>query len=453
MKSAKKKPKLVISTIFSLGGLVLIPTIIILIILATQVKKNLINQNIILERESASLMAHNIEREILYNSNKSSIFNDNDLISLEVMQQFYKSTYKDSNKTIFLVNNENTIIASNNEELIGSTYVKTSSNSKNIIVSQDIGKTKWKLIKIINTREITKNIDKIFIAVYISLLFMFSIYISYSFFILILIHIPIKQLVKSMDNLGKGNYSKKKFVTYFDEDDSLANAFNDMSEKLEALQKNMEESYRESLSRELEALAFQIKPRFMCNTLEIIEKLSQIEKNSETRLLSKALLTITKYNAESTNNLISIDKELENIKAYTYIMNAQNYKPFNFKIDIDENLLNKNIPSLLIQPIIENSIKHGFKDIEKEAIILLSLKRVDNNIKIIIRDNGRGIDKVKLSKLFEEESNSSFKNHCLVNIKKRLFYIYSDKASLIIHSSNKNPSYFENIITIPIYSK
>ncbi|MBK5201562.1 MAG: hypothetical protein JJE21_08540, partial [Spirochaetaceae bacterium] len=105
MKSARKKPKLIVSTIFSLGGLVLIPTIIILVILSSQVKNNLINQNIILESESAYLMAHNIEREILYNSTKSSIFNDNDLISLEVMQQFYKSTYKDSNNTILLVNN------------------------------------------------------------------------------------------------------------------------------------------------------------------------------------------------------------------------------------------------------------------------------------------------------------------------------------------------------------
>ncbi|MBK5202073.1 MAG: histidine kinase [Spirochaetaceae bacterium] len=252
-----------------------------------------------------------------------------------------------------------------------------------------------------------------------------------------------------MENVGKGNYSKKKFVTYFDEDDSLTSGFNLMSDKLEAQQKNKEKSYRESLSSEIEALSFEIKPRFMCNTLEIIEKLSKIEKNSETRLLSKALLTITKYNTETTNNLVSIEKEVENIEAYTYIMNAQNYKPFELKIDIEECILNNKIPSLLLQPIIENSSKHGFKEMEKESIITLSIKKIDNNIRIIIRDNGRGIDKVKLSKLFEDESDSTFKNHSLVNIKKRLLCIYCDKASLTIQSEDKNVSYFENIITIP----
>ena len=171
-REKKNKPKLIVSTVFSLGTLVLLPTIIILIVLSTQVKDQLIKQNIVLETESIQLMAHNIEREIMYNTTTDqSLFNDEELISLEVMQQFYKSTYKDSKNSILLVNDKNKIIASNREGLISSIYNKPTASKNEIIIIQDIGKTKWKLVKLTNTKTITHHIDRVFIAVYISLLF------------------------------------------------------------------------------------------------------------------------------------------------------------------------------------------------------------------------------------------------------------------------------------------
>ena len=110
MIEKKNKPKLIVSTIFSLGALVLIPAIIIIVILSTQVKDNMIEQNIALETESIHLMAHDIEREILF-SNKTgkALFNSEDLLSLEAMQQFYNTTYKDSDKIIVLLNGNDKI--------------------------------------------------------------------------------------------------------------------------------------------------------------------------------------------------------------------------------------------------------------------------------------------------------------------------------------------------------
>lgn len=443
MKTKRKKPKFIVSTIFSLVGLVLVPTIIILIILSAQIKKNIINQNIIFENESAQLLTQNIEQELLYKSSKSSIFNDIELISFELMKQ-----YNDTSKTILIVDEENKIIVSNNEGLVGSTYENTTSTNKYLIITKDIGITKWKLIKIINTKLFTQNIDRIFIAVYISILFIFSIYLSYSLFILVLIHIPYKQLLISMENLGKGNFKKKKFATYFYEDDCITNEFSLMSENLKNSQELIKKSYKKSLSREIEALAFQIKPRFIYNTIEMIEKLSKIEKNNETRLLSKALLTITKYNIDLTNNIVTIEREVENIKAYSYIMNVQLYRPIKFIFDVDEDLNKYYIPSLLIQPIIENSIKHAFKDTTIDPMISLSIKRAKDEIIISVSDNGIGVNKVKMSKLFDSESDSTYKNNTLSNIKNRLSEIYLGEASICVN--NNNTSFFEIIIKIPV---
>ena len=460
MIEKKKKPKLIVSTIFSLGALVLIPAIIIIVILSTQVKDNMIEQNIALETESILLMAHDIEREILF-SNKTgkALFNSEDLLSLEAMQQFYNTTYKNSDKIIVLLNGNDKIIASNKENLINSIYNKTTPSKHEIVISEDIGKTDWKLIKIINTKTITGHIDKVFIAVYLSLMFMFSIYLSYSLFILVLIRIPVKQLLISMDKIGKGTYEEKEYATYFDEFESLAYGFNMMSYELEHLNKQMQCKYNEELKSEIEALRHQINPHFMCGTLEMIKRMAKIEHNEDTRMLSDALLTITEDNLTNTGITTDIEHEISNIDAYMYIMKVRYDDSIEFVENIDPSVLKAQIPSLMLQPLIDNSIFHGFKGIERDKIIKLSIKRKDDNLIITLRDNGKGVDKVKLTKLLEEndDNHHSIKtpNHLgLKNINKRLSLLYSNSYSFTFNSKHHNDdSFFEQTITIPFSTK
>jgi two-component system sensor histidine kinase YesM len=456
-KEKKTKPKLIVSTVFSLGTLVLLPTIIILIILSTQVKDQLIDQNIVLETESIQLMSHNIEREIMYNTTTDqSIFTDEELISLEVMEQFYKSTYKDSKNTILLVNDKNKIIASNREGLINSIYNKPTASKNEIIIIQDIGKTKWELVKLINTKTITHNIDRVFIAVYISLLFLFSIYLSYSLFILVLIRIPVKQLLQSMEKIGSGTYKEKEYATYFDEFESLASEFNQMNDKLAELNNDIESSYKNKLASEIEALRFQINPMFMCNTLEMIKRIAKVEQNNETKLLSDALLTITKDNLTNKGSLIEVEKEIINIEAYLYIMRVRYEDNITLIKDIDESILKQRIPTLLIQPLIENSIKHGLIGLEKKGIISLSIKKKGDRLIIILRDNGKGVDKVRLTKLLDKDKNYKpikLPNKVgLINIKKRLDILYPSNSSITFNSiQNGENSFFEQTIIIPLY--
>lgn len=457
MIAKKKKPKLIVLTVFSLGTLVLLPTIIILIILSNQVHDLLIKQNTSLETESIQLMAHNIEREIMYNkTTDQSIFTDEELISLEVMEQFYKSKYKNSKNTIILVNNNNRIIASNREGLINSIYNKPTALKNEIIIIQDIGKTKWKLVKLINTKTITHHIDTIFLAVYISLLFLFSIYLSYSLFILVLIRIPVKQLLKSMEKVGNGTYEEKEFATYFDEFESLAFGFNVMSDKLKSLNNEIRNSYKNTLNSEIEAIRFLMNPIFMCNTLEMIKRIAKLEHNNETRKLSSALNTITKDNLTNKGTLTSIENEINNIDAYMYIMKVKYEDTISFTKDIDGSILKDRIPTLLIQPLIENSIKHGLIGLERKGIIKLSIQRKESNLIITLEDNGKGVDKVKLSRLLDEElNNNSIKLPTkvgLINIKKRLDILYPSNNSFTFNSiQNGDKSFFKQTIIFPIY--
>jgi two-component system sensor histidine kinase YesM len=458
MLEKKKKPKLIVYTVVSLGTLVLIPTIIILIILSTQVTKQLIQQNTELETESIQLMAHNIEREIMYNTTTNqSIFSDEELISLEVMEQFYKTKYKDSKNTILLVNDNNKIIASNKEGLINSIYNKPTAANNQIIIIQDIGKTKWKLVKLISIKTITNHNDKVFIAVYISLLFLFSIYVSYSLFILVLIRIPVKQLLQSMEKVGKGTYKEKDYATYFDEFESLAYGFNVMNDQLVDLTNEIESSFNNKLTSEIEALRFQINPIFMCNTLEMIKRMAKVEQNKATRDLSDALLTITRDNLKNKGTFVTVEDEIKNINAYVYIMKTMHEESISFIKDIDESILNERIPTLLLQPLIENSIKHGFRGLERDGIIKLSINKIDCNLVITLHDNGRGVDNVKLSKLLDEDDNATIKlsnKVSLINIKNRLDILYPSNNSLTFRSDNKEESsFFELTITIPCDSK
>jgi two-component system sensor histidine kinase YesM len=258
-----------------------------------------------------------------------------------------------------------------------------------------------------------------------------------------------------MDKISKGTYEEKEYATYFDEFESLAYGFNTMSYELENLNKQMQSKYNEELKSEIEALRHQINPHFMCGTLEMIKRMAKIEHNEDTRMLSDALLTITEDNLTDAGITADIEHEISSIDAYMYIMKVRYDDSVEFIKDIDPSVLKAQIPSLMLQPLIDNSIFHGFKGIERDKMINLSIRREDDNLIITLRDNGKGVDKVKLTKLLEDDDKNhhSIKvpNHVgLKNINKRLSLLYPNSYSFTFYrKQHGDDSFFEQTITIP----
>ncbi len=377
---------------------------------------------------------------------------------LSSIKQFYNNENLQSSEIYFLTNKENNILASNKTNYINQKYIEGDYQEDYIIIKQKIDNTPWTIVNLVDPNEITKNVDRVFSIIYFLLIVLFILYLFYNVIFLILITRPINNLIKNMSTVGKGKYDVKKESSHFYEIDTLGNSFYSMVDELELLNRQIESAHSETLMREIEALRFQINPHFMCNTLNSIRMMAMISKNDAIKRMSTSLMVIMEDNLNGTSSFSSIEHEIKNIESYIYIMQVRYGNSFKFEKEIENSVLSYEIPSMLLQPLIENSILHGLRTKEFDGKIKLIIKEKNDNIIIKIFDNGIGASKETISTLFTKSNQHSkgFNHIGLMNVKRRLELLYKNKASIKIISrekSIKKDSFFLHIIKIPIDKK
>ena len=172
--------------------------------------------------------------------------------------------------------------------------------------------------------------------------------------------------------------------------------------KQKAKEEAVEMEYR-VLEKEMSALRSQMNPHFLFNSLSSINDYIMHE---EPRLASRYLTKFSKLMRTILNNskekLISLEDELKAIDLYIEMENLRFKEKFEYRrlIDPSLDLNNVHIPSMLIQPYIENAIKHGLRNSKKEGVLTLNISESEGQIHIIIEDNGIGrIEAMKLKSI------------------------------------------------------
>jgi len=149
---------------------------------------------------------------------------------------------------------------------------------------------------------------------------------------------------------------------------------------------------------ELNALQNQINPHFLYNTLESIRGAALYHGIHDIAAMSKALSLLFRYSI-SERVLVSIKEELQHLENYIAIQNFRYENKFHMNLSIPPELLNYKILKLTLQPLIENSIKHGLEKKLGRGTIKIEILELDNNIKIQISDDGIGIPPKKLDEM------------------------------------------------------
>ncbi|MFD3157492.1 LytS/YhcK type 5TM receptor domain-containing protein [Haloimpatiens sp. FM7330] len=172
---------------------------------------------------------------------------------------------------------------------------------------------------------------------------------------------------------------------------------------------------------EIKALQAQINPHFLFNALNTITSFVRINPDKARELIID-LSTYLRYNLENMENLVDINKEIEQVKAYVAIEKARFGDKLNFEYNIEDHI-NVEVPPLIIQPIIENAIKHGILEGSGKGTVKLEIRKLDDKkINIIIEDDGIGISTEIIKKIYMEKVE---KNKIgLSNVHKRLKQIY-----------------------------
>jgi len=174
---------------------------------------------------------------------------------------------------------------------------------------------------------------------------------------------------------------------------------------------------------EIKALQAQISPHFLFNALNTIISFIRINPNRARELIIN-LSTYLRYNLEVGENHVDIYRELEQVKAYIEIEKARFGEKLHIIYKIEEDLDVK-IPSLIIQPIVENAIKHGILKGRGNGSVTIGIKKVaSEDVMIIIEDDGMGISNDIIEKVYEGTMEGN--KIGISNVHNRLKHIYGE---------------------------
>lgn len=240
----------------------------------------------------------------------------------------------------------------------------------------------------------------------------------------------IHRLVSAVEKMGTGTFDGKIEDSSISEFHYLVSNFDEMRRKLKQL---IEENYIMKIHQqetEISILNTQLNPHFLQNTLNVIQ-LSNLNGNQvETGKMIIALSRMLHYTADNRDELKLLRDEIDWLKQYIYIMECRYGKELQINCQIDEELMQQQVPKLFLQPIIENSILHAFQEKEDDWRIDITGKAEKDKMVFQVIDNGDGMEPEKIEHFFDEESESIG----IKNVYKRLQLIYQRNDLFAVES-------------------
>lgn len=253
---------------------------------------------------------------------------------------------------------------------------------------------------------------------------------------------PIKRLLEGIDTFQKGQLDVDVHVEADNELGLLTTSFNKMTKRIKALVEANKQSERNKRKSELEALQAQINPHFLYNTLDSIVWMGEAGRSDEVVKMTSSLAKLFRISISKGQEYITLKQEIEHVESYLVIQKMRYGDKLNYEMNVDPRLLSERVIKILIQPIVENAIYHGIKQLPGEGLIQIRVyKEVDDvtfkeYIHIEIEDNGMGMDKEKIGKLLRGEITPESKGNGVgvYNVDQRIKLYYGEEYGLLIGS-------------------
>lgn len=251
---------------------------------------------------------------------------------------------------------------------------------------------------------------------------------------------PIKKLQELTHRASENDLSVKIDIKGNDEIAQLGQSFNKMISRINDL---MEQNVKEQklLRRlEMESLDNQIKPHFIYNTLDLIIGLLESNNFDRATQMVEALGKFFRLSLSHGKEMVLIRNEINHVKNYLYIQQFRHGEEYEYIVDVEDiAVLDKHIPKLILQPLVENAIYHGLLPAEKKGLVIIKAYLNNGFIYFKIIDNGIGISAAMTAEINailqgEIQVKEAKKYFGLRNVNRRLKLIYGNSSGLSIES-------------------
>ena len=282
---------------------------------------------------------------------------------------------------------------------------------------------------------------------------------------------PLGALARAAYRVADGDFSVEVAVSQReDEVGVVTNAFHRMlnsirayissqrsSMEKEAQMKENELAMEAHLKEaQLKFLQAQINPHFLFNSLNAGAQLAMMEDAEQTSIFVQRMADFFRYNVKKGTEDATLEEEVEAVENYIYILNVRFAGDIHFYKEVDESVLSCRVPSMILQPVVENAVNHGIRNIDWEGRIDLTVSGEENMIRIVVRDNGKGMSPEKIREIFSGDDSISEEvlpstdstGIGLRNVIRRLELYYEQEGLTEIRSEGENKG-TEVIIRIP----
>lgn len=238
---------------------------------------------------------------------------------------------------------------------------------------------------------------------------------------------PITTLVAYMEKVQSGYLYRVNFKTNNDEIGILKDSYNKMLVRINQLITDLVEEERRKNKMELDILQEQINPHFLYNTLSSIEYLTLIQDNQGAYEALQTLSSFYRNFLSGGSQTIMLQQELEIASDYIKLQKLRFKDIVELKISVQESLLSKKVLRLILQPLVENALMHGIYPKGESGIIQLQVEETEYGMKMIIEDNGVGMDVENIQNLLRREKGKEEKHFGLQGTLLRIGYFYNVK--------------------------
>ncbi len=252
--------------------------------------------------------------------------------------------------------------------------------------------------------------------------------------------------VHSNDELGNINRAFDRMTVSIREYIATIREQTLVESRLRQQELEMRELYKDA---QLKTLQAQINPHFLFNTLNAGAQLAMMEGADDTCTFIEKTADFFRYNIQNMNKDALLSEEIALVDNYMYIMKVRFADRIDYEKDIRLENLEIPMPSMILQPLVENSIKHGISDMKSGGKITLRVYGGDGTLTIEVSDNGRGMaedtrDRLLFGSYFYENGAASSDQSPsvgigMINVITRLRVFFNDKDLFDIRSNENGP--------------
>ncbi|KEZ47184.1 cache domain-containing sensor histidine kinase [Metabacillus indicus] len=265
---------------------------------------------------------------------------------------------------------------------------------------------------------------------------------------------PIRILLQNIEQVEKGNMKIASQSFGSDEIGILGSRFQQMIERINQLITREYKLELENKTNQLKVLQSQINPHFLYNALQSIGTVALKNNVPQIYSLITHLSKIMRYGMNMEEDLVSLRKEITYTNAFLFLQKERFGEHLQVHVDVDEDVQDIPVPKMILQPVIENYFKHGFDIREGIGSIELKCFRDDDELVMVISDNGIGVTPQRLNEIHEHFRADALNkkgpgtNIGLKNVYSRLKLYYAHKAKLFLE--NKEGGGFMVSMRLPV---